>query len=77
MGVLCVCCADDLLYTKLGRQLSLGLFVFWFLRLIFQFLVYSPKLWKGKRFETIMHIIFSLLWVYLSSIFLSIFLYKN
>jgi hypothetical protein len=72
MGLLCVYCTEDLVHTRLGKQISLGLFIFWALRLIFQFVVYSPKLWKGKRFETIMHIVFSLLWVYVTVVFLLI-----
>jgi hypothetical protein len=74
MGVLCICCSDDIVHTKLGQQLSLGLFIFWAARLIFQFLVYSPKLWKGKTFETIVHVLFSILWVYVSIVFLLIYL---
>ena len=74
MGVLCLCCTEDLLHTELGHQISLGISFFWAMRLIFQFFVYSPRLWKGKRFETAMHMLFSLLWVYLTAIFLIIFL---
>ena len=76
MGLLCFFCAYDIIHTRLGRQLSLGLFIFWGLRLVFQFFVYSPKLWRGKRFETIMHIVFSILWIYLTVIFLLIYLGK-
>jgi hypothetical protein len=76
MGLLCFFCADDIINTRLGKQLSLGLFIFWGLRLIFQFFVYSPKLWKGKIFETTMHIVFSILWVYLTIVFLFIYLSK-
>lgn len=74
IGLLCFFCADDIPNTRLGKQLSLGLFVFWGLRLLFQFFVYSSKLWKGKAFETTMHIIFSLLWIYLTTIFFLIYL---
>ena len=76
MGLLCFFCADDIINTKLGKQLCFGLFIFWGLRLFFQFFVYSPKLWRGKSFETIMHIIFSLLWIYLTAIFLIIYFSK-
>ena len=69
MGFLCYCCAEDIANTKLGKQIALGLFIFWFTRLIFQFFVYSPKLWKGKLFETVIHIIFSLIWIYLTLVF--------
>ena len=76
MGVLCILNSHDILNTKLGKQLSFGLFIFWGLRLIFQFVVYSPRLWKGKPFETTIHIVFSLIWIYLTTVFLLIFLSK-
>lgn len=70
IGLLCLTSATDLTQTKFGKTISLGLGIFWTSRLFFQFFVYSPKLWKGKTFETIVHVFFSLLWTYLSSIFL-------
>jgi hypothetical protein len=70
MGLLCLFCSKDLMHTKLGRQISFGLFVFWGLRLVFQFFVYSPRLWKGKAFETLMHAVFSGLWMYLTGLFI-------
>jgi hypothetical protein len=76
IGLLCFFCSYDIIHTMLGKQLSLGLFIFWGLRLLFQFFVYSPKLWRGKKFETIMHIAFSILWIYLTAIFLLIYLGK-
>lgn len=69
MGVFCLYAADDIAYTKLGRQLSLGLFIFWSIRLIFQFCMYSPKLWRGKLFESTIHVLFSILWIYFSIVF--------
>lgn len=69
MGALCVSAADDLLNTRLGNKVSLGLFVFWGARMVIQFVGYSPELWRGKRFETIIHIVFSLLWIYFSLVF--------
>lgn len=72
MGLLCLTSSSELIETNLGKRISLGLGIFWVVRLCFQFFVYSPELWKGKKFETFMHIIFSLLWAYLSIIFLTI-----
>ena len=74
MGLLCVTSSKELVETPLGNKLALGLFIFWFLRFLIQFFVYSPKLWKGKRFETIMHVLFALLWAYLSIVFLAVYL---
>lgn len=70
LGLLCLTSADALVNTRLGKRISLGLGVFWAIRLYVQFFVYSPKLWKGKRFETSMHILFSLFWAYVSTIFM-------
>lgn len=69
MGLLCLTSATELIETRLGKTISLGLAIFWSLRLIIQFFGYSTKLWKRKRFETIIHILFSGLWIYLSIIF--------
>lgn len=69
MGLLCMVAPTDLAGTKLGRTISLGLGIFWACRLLVQFFGYSTALWKGKRFETAVHIFFSLLWMYLSVVF--------
>jgi hypothetical protein len=69
MGVVCICCTEDLLTTRLGHYLSFGFFIFWLLRFIFQLFVFSSKLWKDKAFETAIHIALSLLWSYLIVIF--------
>jgi hypothetical protein len=70
MGVLCFTSAPDLINTSLGKRVCLGLGVFWGLRLLIQFFGYSSELWRGKRLETSIHIIFSALWVYLTATFL-------
>jgi hypothetical protein len=72
MGIFCIYCAEDIVHTRMGHCIALGLFIFWGLRLIFQFFVYSPELWRGKRFETAIHVLFSFLWAYFSSVFLMI-----
>lgn len=69
MAVLCICFTNDLLKTHLGHYVLLGLSVFWGLRLIIQLFIYSPKLWKGKPFETGIHILFSILWTYFTLVF--------
>jgi hypothetical protein len=70
MGVLCLTCPADLIETKLGKTISIGLGIFWSIRLFIQFFGYSSALWKGKKFETTMHVLFSMLWLYLSIVFL-------
>lgn len=74
MGLLCLTSSNELITTILGKRISLGFGIFWGVRLFIQFFGYSTKLWKGKTFETTIHILFSLLWFYLTEIFISIFL---
>ena len=73
MGVLCITSYSELTGTLLGKRICLGLGVFWGVRLAFQFFGYSSENWRGKPFETTVHIAFSLLWTYISFIFFSIY----
>ena len=70
MGLLCLVNTTELYTSPLGKNISLGLSIFWCIRLLIQFFGYSASLWKGKRFETTVHIIFIFLWAYLSAVFL-------
>jgi len=74
MGLLCLTSPSELTTTDLGRRISLGLGIFWMTRLFIQFFGYSSVLWKGKTFETTVHVLFSVLWIYLSGVFLLIYL---
>lgn len=70
IGLLCITSSHELLHTTLGKRIALGLGIFWAARLFVQFFGYSSKIWKGKPFETIVHILFSIFWTYLSTIFM-------
>lgn len=70
IGLLCVTSATDLLKTPLGKKISLGISIFCITRLFIQFFGYSTSLWKGKTFETGIHILFSILWTGLSAVFI-------
>ena len=70
MGLLCLTSAPELVGTPLGRRVALGCGVFWLARLLIQFFGYSSELWRGKRFETGVHIVFAGFWSYLSVVFL-------
>ena len=70
MGLLCLTSARELTTTTFGKRISLGVGIFWATRLFFQFFGYSSKLWKGRKFETTMHVLFSILWTYLSTVFI-------
>jgi hypothetical protein len=72
MGILCLLASSDLITTNLGKKVCFGFGIFWLVRLFIQFFGYSKALWKGKSFETTIHIIFALLWTYLSVVFLVI-----
>lgn len=72
MGLLCVIQTSELMNTSLGKTISIGFGIFWFMRLVIQFFGYSSQLWKGKTFETIIHIAFSCFWVYLTTVFFTI-----
>ena len=74
MGLLCMTSSSELIGTVLGKRISLGLGLFWTTRLFIQFFGYSSKVWKGKIFETTVHILFSLFWIYLSAVFIMTYL---
>ena len=69
IGLLCVTSADDLMRTSLGRRICIGLAMFWGIRLAVQFFGYSRELWRGKRFETTIHVLFALFWAFLTGLF--------
>jgi hypothetical protein len=69
IGLLCLTSATEIIGTPLGRKIALGLSVFWALRLVFQFFVYSSELWKGKRFETFIHVMAVVFWIYMAVVF--------
>jgi hypothetical protein len=76
MGLLCIFCTEDL-FTSFGSKIAFGMFIFWAVRLFFQFFVYSPKLWRGKKFETAIHILFAVLWTYFSWVFFMTYYWGN
>lgn len=70
MGVLSICYADELLVpSALSRAVLAGLAIFWILRLGAQWFVYDSSVWRSSRFRTVMHVAFSLLWIYLAGTF--------
>jgi hypothetical protein len=74
MGLRCLTSSEDITDTAFGKMIALGLGIFWTIRLFIQFFGYSSKLWKGKKFETSIHILFSILWIYLSIVFFIIYI---
>jgi hypothetical protein len=68
-ALLLTCTAALLEPTRLARAVLLGLTVFWALRMLMQWFFYSPRIWRGNRFNTIMHYVFSVIWVYMTTVF--------
>lgn len=68
-AVLLLTSADALLEpTRLSRLILGGLTIFWGVRLLTQFFYYSPGIWRGDRFNTAMHGIFSVAWIYVTGV---------
>ena len=70
IGILSIAEASSLVSTELGRSVTLGVGIFWGCRLVLQWFGYSWELWRGKRFETIVHVAFTLLWSYFTALYL-------
>jgi hypothetical protein len=52
----------------LSRAVLTGLTVFWTLRLLTQWFVYSPEVWRGNRFNTVVHAVISMVWIYVAGV---------
>src|SRR5438093_2137327 len=55
--------------TRLSRAILIGLTIFWTLRMVVQWGFFSPEIWRGHRFNTTMHYVFSAVWVYVTTVF--------
>ena len=70
MGALSLFATSELLQKSgLAAWVAAGLTVFWQLRLLTQHFVYDRQLWRGKALETFVHVVFTLLWAYLSAVY--------
>jgi hypothetical protein len=68
MGALSLFATQALLEASQLSRLVLGGFAsFWALRLVFQWFVYDWRLWRGHAFNTFIHFLFTLMWIYLTS----------
>ena len=69
-SALLLTCAPALLEpTRLSQAILIGLTIFWGLRMVMQWCFYSSELWRGHRFNTVVHYVFSVIWIYLTSVF--------
>jgi len=55
--------------TELGRLVLIFLVVFWGSRLVMQWCVYDWRLWRGDRFNTVVHFVFSGVWAYFTGVY--------
>jgi hypothetical protein len=70
MGILALAFTDRLLDpTPLATPILAGLALFWLLRLVVQWAVYDHALWRGDRFNTLVHLAFTALWSYYALVF--------
>ncbi len=70
LAVLCLVYTDELQTPHpLARAVLAGMALFWALRLFAQWFIYDRSLWQGDRARTVLHVIFSLLWVYFVGVF--------
>ena len=70
MGALSLFAPQSLLQpTPLSRLVLGGFASFWGLRLVFQWLVYDSRLWRGNSFNTLVHTLFTAMWMYLGAVY--------
>ncbi|MEV8094756.1 hypothetical protein [Kitasatospora sp. NPDC085879] len=70
LGLLPLLLAPDLLAGgRLGTALLTAQTLFWGIRWLFEFAVFSPKLWRGDRLRTAAHVALSVLWTWVTAVF--------
>jgi hypothetical protein len=72
MGLPCI--ADPWVFlqrTRAGSWLAWTFAAFWTARLYVQLFVFPRTLWLGKRFETKVHFIFTVIWIFLAALFVA------
>ena len=73
MGALSLLAPGTLLEpTRLSRLVLGGFASFWGLRLLCQWFVYDSSLWRGQTFNSVVHVLFTLLWLYLTVVYLGV-----
>ena len=56
--------------NNLGRWLAAGIGIFWLIRWLMQFFYYNSSHWRGKRVETIVHIVLIFLYGSFAGVYL-------
>lgn len=55
--------------SRLARLVLGGIAGFWLLRLFCQWFVYDASLWRGQPARTVMHFVFTLIWIYFVAVY--------
>ena len=55
--------------SQLGLYVTGGITLFWTVRLFCQWFVYDSTLWRGKRFETTIHVLFTAIWMFYVAVY--------
>jgi len=66
------CLVDPLVFlesSRAGAWLAWSFSLFWTIRLFVQWFVYPTGLWRGKKMETIVHALFTVVWLSLAGLF--------
>jgi len=58
--------------SQLGWMVAASLSIFWLARLFAQWFVYDRTLWRGRRFETAMHGLLTVLWMFYAGVYLAV-----
>lgn len=58
--------------TSLSRLVLIGFAGFWGLRLYCQWFVYDSSLWRGQAVNTIVHGVCTLIWIYLTAVYVAV-----
>jgi hypothetical protein len=53
--------------SALSRAILMAMVVFWLCRMLAQWFVYDAAIWRGNPFRTVMHVVFSALWIYVTA----------
>ena len=56
--------------NNLGRWMAAGIGIFWLIRWLMQFFYYDSSHWRGKRAETIVHIVLIFVYGFFSGVYL-------
>jgi hypothetical protein len=76
-GILLVAAPDALLDSSAAAlALLMGMTTFWVYRLIAQLFIYDRRLWVGHRLNTVVHVVFTAIWCYLSAVFAAALCYQ-